>query len=57
MPYVLLYYLPVNSNPNLRMSYAGAVELFRGTAEVNRVLEVSEAEDVVAIEAQLKGED
>lgn len=39
------------------MSYAGAVELFRGTAEVNRVLEVSEAEDVVAIEAQLKGED
>lgn len=57
VPYVLLYYLPVNSNPNLRMSYAGAVELFRGTAEVNRVLEVSEAEDVVAIEAQLKGED
>ncbi|KAK5044449.1 hypothetical protein LTR84_011263 [Exophiala bonariae] len=57
VPYVLIYYLPVNSNPNLRMSYAGAVELFRGTAEVNRVLEVSEAEDVVGIESQLKGED
>lgn len=39
------------------MSYAGAVELFRGTAEVNRVLEVSEADDVVGIESQLKGED
>ncbi|KEF53360.1 uncharacterized protein A1O9_10335 [Exophiala aquamarina CBS 119918] len=57
VPYVLIYYLPVNSNPNLRMSYAGAVELFRGTAEVNRVLEVSEAEEVVAIESRLKGED
>ncbi|KIV93248.1 hypothetical protein B0A52_10126 [Exophiala mesophila] len=57
VPYVLIYYLPVNSNPNLRMSYAGAVELFRGTAEVNRVLEISEAEELESIEDKLKGED
>lgn len=57
VPYVLLYYLPVNSNPNLKMSYAGAVELFRGTAEVNRVLEVQDVEELEGIEARLKGED
>lgn len=57
MPYVLLYYLPVNANPNLKMSYAGAVELMRGTAEVNRVIEISETEELEGIEAKLKGED
>ncbi|KIW64546.1 hypothetical protein PV04_09472 [Phialophora macrospora] len=57
VPYVLLYYLPVNCNPNMRMSYAGAVELFRSTAEVNRVLEITEAEDLQGIEEKLKGED
>lgn len=57
VPYVLLYYLPVNANPNLKMSYAGAVELMRGTAEVNRVIEISEAEELEGIEAKLKGED
>lgn len=39
------------------MSYAGAVELFRGTAEVNRVLEISEPEELESIEEKLKGED
>lgn len=57
VPYVLLYYLPVNANPNLKMSYAGAVELMRGTAEVNRVIEISETEELEGIEAKLKGED
>ncbi|KIW86291.1 hypothetical protein Z517_01686 [Fonsecaea pedrosoi CBS 271.37] len=57
VPYVLLYYLPVNCNPNMRMSYAGAVELMRSTAEVNRVLEIADAEDLQDIEARLKGED
>jgi len=57
VPYVLIYYLPVNCNPNMRMSYAGAVELMRGTAEVNRVIEISEAEDLQEIEEKLKGED
>ncbi|KPI38997.1 Actin-depolymerizing factor gmf1 [Cyphellophora attinorum] len=57
VPYVLLYYLPVNANPNLKMSYAGAVELMRGTAEVNRVIEISESEELGEIEGRLKGED
>ncbi len=41
----------------MRMSYAGAVELMRSTAEVNRVLEVAEAEELEGIEEKLKGED
>jgi len=57
VPYVLIYFLPVNCNPNMRMSYAGAVELMRSTAEVNRVLEIQEAEDLQGIEDKLKGED
>ncbi|KAF9894681.1 hypothetical protein FE257_006571 [Aspergillus nanangensis] len=57
VPYVLLYYLPENCNPSLRMTYAGAVELMRSTAEVNRVLEVQEEDDIISIESKLKGED
>ena len=57
VPYVLLYYLPVNCNPNMRMSYAGAVELMRSTAEVNRVIEIKESEDLQDIEKKLQGED
>jgi hypothetical protein len=41
----------------MRMSYAGAVELFRSQAEVNRVLEIKEAEDLLEIEGRLKGEE
>ncbi|KAL9111048.1 MAG: hypothetical protein Q9227_004481 [Pyrenula ochraceoflavens] len=57
VPYVLLYYLPENCNPSLRMSYAGAVELMRSTAEVNRVIEISDATDLSDIEKRLGGED
>jgi hypothetical protein len=57
VPYVLLYFLPENCNPSLRMMYAGAVELMRSTAEVNRVLEVQTEEDITTIEARLKGAD
>ena len=57
MPYVLLYYLPDNCNPASRMSYAGAVELMRSTAEVNRVLELSDGGDLEDIEKKLVGED
>jgi hypothetical protein len=41
----------------MRMSYAGAVELFRSTAEVNRVIEISESEEIEGLEGKLKGED
>lgn len=39
------------------MMYAGAVELMRSTAEVNRVLEVHEEEDITSIESRLQGDD
>ncbi|KAH8705476.1 GMF family protein [Talaromyces proteolyticus] len=57
VPYVLLYYLPENCNPSLRMMYAGAVELFRNTAEVQRVIEVETEGDVLDVETKLSGED
>ena len=38
------------------MLYAGAKELMRNTAEVGRVLEISEAEDLENIEEKLGGE-
>lgn len=56
MPYVLLYHLPVTCNAELRMLYAGAKELMRNTAEVGRVIEISEAEDLENIEEKLGGE-
>ncbi|RMZ87596.1 hypothetical protein DV736_g5183, partial [Chaetothyriales sp. CBS 134916] len=57
VPYVMLYYLPVNCNPNMRMSYAGAVEVVRQQAEVQRLIEVKEAEEVEDIESKLKGDE
>ena len=38
------------------MLYAGAKELMRNTAEVGRVIELTEAEDLETIEAKLGGE-
>ncbi|KAJ5165812.1 hypothetical protein N7492_006108 [Penicillium capsulatum] len=55
VPYVLLYYLPENCNPSQRMMYAGATELMRSTAEVNRVIEVEGEEDIISIAARLSG--
>ncbi|EEH22639.1 hypothetical protein PABG_04850 [Paracoccidioides brasiliensis Pb03] len=57
VPYVLLYYLPENCNPSLRMMYAGAVELMRNTAEVNRVIEIDSEADLINIESKLHGSD
>jgi len=60
VPYVLIYYLPVNCNPNLRMSYAGCLETMRNTAEVNRIIEISDSEDLAdkeGVEKRLTGED
>jgi hypothetical protein len=57
VPYVLLYYLPENCNPSSRMSYAGAVELMRSTAEVNRVIEVQDSSELEDIEKKLGGEE
>lgn len=57
VPYVMLNYLPANTKQETRMLYAGAKELMRNTAEVNRIIEISEAEEVEEIEKRLQGED
>ncbi|KAL1887576.1 hypothetical protein Sste5346_010129 [Sporothrix stenoceras] len=44
-PYVLLYYLPITCNSELRMLYAGAKELMRNTSEVGKVLDVESTDD------------
>ena len=43
-------------NAEMRMLYAGAKELMRNTAEVGRVIEIQEAEDIESIEEKLGGE-
>lgn len=55
MPYVLLYYLPVTCNAELRMLYAGAKELMRNTAEAGRVVEMQDVEELEGIEEKLGG--
>jgi len=57
VPYVLLYYLPVTSNAELRMVYAGAKELMRNTAEVGKVIEIDSVEDLEELPQKLSGSD
>lgn len=56
VPYVMLYYLPVTCNNEVKMLYAGAKELMRNTAEVGRIIEIDSPEDLEDIEAKLKGD-
>lgn len=56
VPYVLIYYLPVTCNAELRMLYAGAKELMRNTAEVGKVLEIDSADELEYIPKKLGGE-
>lgn len=54
VPYVMLYYLPITCNSEVKMLYAGAKELMRNTSEVGRIIEIDSAEDLEEIEARLK---
>ncbi|KAI4942097.1 hypothetical protein J4E91_010296 [Alternaria rosae] len=54
VPYVMLYYLPITCNSEVKMLYAGAKELMRNTSEVNRIIEIDSAEDLEEIEDKLK---
>ncbi|KAJ9669524.1 hypothetical protein H2201_000391 [Coniosporium apollinis] len=54
VPYVMIYYMPVTCNAELRMVYAGAKELMRNTAEVGRIIEMKEAEELEEIDELLK---
>ncbi|KAK2046429.1 GMF family protein [Colletotrichum somersetense] len=53
VPYVLIYYLPITCNNEIRMLYAGAKELMRNTSEVGRVIDIQEAEDLEEIPQKL----
>lgn len=53
VPYVMLFYLPVTCNAELRMLYAGAKELMRNTAEVSKVLELDSAEELEELPGKL----
>lgn len=57
VPYVMISYIPTTCNSESRMLYAGAKELMRNTAEVGRIIELDSADDLLEIEAKLKGED
>ncbi|KAF4957756.1 hypothetical protein FGADI_2888 [Fusarium gaditjirri] len=56
VPYVLIFYLPVTCNAEIRMLYAGAKELMRNTAEVGRIIDIESAEDLEEIPDKLKSE-
>lgn len=50
----MLYYLPITCNSEVKMLYAGAKELVRNTAEVNKIIEIDSAEELDDIEDKLK---
>ncbi|RMJ06822.1 hypothetical protein BHE90_004508 [Fusarium euwallaceae] len=54
VPYVMLFYLPVTCNAEMRMLYAGAKELFRNTSEAGRIIDIESAEDLEEIPDKLK---
>ncbi|KAB2579510.1 putative gmf family protein [Lasiodiplodia theobromae] len=56
VPYVMIYHLPTTCNAELKMLYASAKELMRNTAEVNRIIEISDAEELESIEGQLQSD-
>jgi hypothetical protein len=49
----MLYYLPVTCTNEMRMLYAGAKQLMASTAEVNKVLDIDEAEELAEVEKRL----
>ncbi|GKT45767.1 actin-depolymerizing factor gmf1 [Colletotrichum spaethianum] len=53
VPYVLIYYLPITCNNEIRMLYAGAKELMRNTSEVGRVIDIQDVEDLEEIPQKL----
>ena len=55
MPYVMLYYLPITCNAEMRMLYASAKELMRNTSEVGRIIDIESVEDLDDIPGKLEG--
>lgn len=52
----MIYYLPTTCNSEMKMLYASAKELVRNTAEVNRIIEISDAEDIEGIPDKLQSD-
>ncbi|KAK9319204.1 hypothetical protein V1517DRAFT_341952 [Lipomyces orientalis] len=50
-PYVLVYFLPVTATQQAKMLYAGAVEIVRAQADVNKLIEITDEEEVLEIES------
>lgn len=53
VPYVMLYYLPITCNSELRMLYAGAKELMRNTSEVGRIIDMESADELEELPEKL----
>ncbi|KAK9373477.1 uncharacterized protein V1513DRAFT_486027 [Lipomyces chichibuensis] len=49
-PYVLVYFLPVTATQQAKMLYAGAVEIVRAQADVNKLIEITDEEEILEIE-------
>lgn len=56
VPYVLIYYLPITANNELKMLYAGAKELMRNTSEAGRVIDVENLDDLPEVPSRLSKE-
>lgn len=54
VPYVLLYYLPVTCNAELRMLYASAKELMKNKAGVGRIFDIDSSDDLENIPDKLR---
>ena len=53
----MINFLPATASNEMRMLYAGAKELLRNQAEVGRIIEIDNTDDLESIEDKLKGED
>ena len=53
VPYVLIYYLPITCNSELRMLYASAKELMRNTSEVGKVIDIETSDDLEELPKKL----
>lgn len=54
VPYVLLYYLPVSCNSEMKMLYASAKELMKNKAGVQRIIDIDSADDLEDIPDKLR---
>lgn len=53
-PYVMVNYMPVTVGAELRMLYAGAKELMRNTAQVGKVIDVTDGDAILEIDDDLR---